>query len=82
MTETVIITGQNLDVDHQAETKPNPKRKRPPEYTPPPAGRDIAELVGTNPFWSAEANDYADTHPQERPKDLAHKLRHHRIEPT
>lgn len=84
MSESVIITGRDLHVDHQAE-QPNPKRRRPPEYIPPaPAGTDLVAALRMachhNPYWSAEANDYADAHSDERPVDLARRFADHRIE--
>lgn len=84
-TETVIITGSNLNVDHQADAVPNePLRRRPPEYVPTVAtGVDLLELISlsahTNPYWTPEANAAADGS-NEQPKRLAKRWRKHRIE--
>ncbi len=96
MTERVIITGRDLEVveqptlfDRPVETSiatmVNPKRKRPAEYVaPPPSDVDLVKLHEAmaidNPYWSDEANDWADAHPEVRPKDAARKWRKHRIE--
>lgn len=34
-----------------------------------------------NPYWSDEANDWADAHPEVRPKGAAKRWRKHRIQP-
>lgn len=84
MTERVIIRGRDLDVEHQADR--DPKRRRPAEYVPPPPtdGPDLLETISkaahTNPYWSVEASDWADAHPEVRPKDAAKRWRKHRIE--
>lgn len=82
MAETVIITGSNLDVEHQTEAQPDPKRRRPAEYLPAtPALVDLGELIASgNPYWSADANADAEANPQMRPKALARKWAAHRIE--
>lgn len=84
MAETVIITGRDIEVDHQTEGQPDPKRRRPDVYNPPTTDVDVLALFSmaahTNPYWSDEANDYADTHPNERPVDIARRFQLHRIE--
>ncbi len=84
MTDTVIITGRDIEVDHQAHGQPDPKRRRPVAYNPPESTVDLGDTIVAaghcNPHWSDEANDYADAHPELRPKDLAYKFRHYRIE--
>ncbi len=89
MAESVIVTGQGLTVEQTGpEPTVNPKRKRPAEYVAPPAPDvDLLQfyerMAIDNPYWSAEANDWADAHPEVRPKDAARKwIRHHIINPA
>lgn len=82
-TETVIITGRDIEVDHRADDTPDPKRRRPPTLPPPTVetGDTLRLAQLANPYWSDEANDYADLNPDGlRPKQLAHQWRKHRIE--
>lgn len=88
MDERVIITGRDLDVEHQADDdRPNPKRRRPPEYVAPEAdGPDLGELIDLlrvhNPNWSPEANEDAELNPDGLDgKRLAKRWRKHRITP-
>lgn len=87
MAESVIVTGSGLTVE-QTGQRDEVKRKRPPEYVPkaPADGVDLLALNRSleidNPYWSAEANDWADAHPEVRPKDAAKRWRKHRIEPA
>ncbi len=92
MTERIVIEGTGLTVVEQPTLFDRPtvnvKRKRPPEYIPkaPTDGIDLValnrQLGDDNPYWSDEANDWADAHPEVRPKDAAKRWRKHRIEPA
>lgn len=88
MTETVIITGRDLGVEHQADDdRPaagQPIRPRPAPYTPPAdTGQNLKLFIGQpNLYWADEANEWAEAHPEVRPKDAARKWRKHRIETT
>ena len=85
MTETVIITGEQLTIDHtKPDAKPDPKRRRPPAYNPPEATANIQETIAQgNPFWSAEANQAAESNVEGlSPLKLARKWKHYRIEQT
>jgi len=91
--ERITIEGHGLVVieqpglfDEAPQPTVNPKRKRPEEYVaPPPSDVDLVKpheaLAIDNPYWPDEANDWADAHPEVRPKDAAKKWRKHRIEP-
>lgn len=88
MADRIVIEGRDMQVvDSQLGSRShNPKRKRPPEYIPaaPADGVDLVALnrmLGEdNRYWSTDANDWADAHPEVRPKDAARKWRKHRIE--
>lgn len=90
MTERVIITGRDLDIEHPAaDDRPNPKRRRPPEYVAPPQtdGPDLGELIDllqvVNPYWTPEANEDAELNPDGLDgKRLAKRWRKHRIDRT
>ncbi len=84
-TETVIIRGRDLDVERQTGDENEPLRRRPPAYTAAESdGVDLAETIRQagldNPYWTAEANDWADAHPDIKPNAAARKWRKHRIE--
>ena len=84
MTETVIVRGRDLDIEHQQAEPNEPLRRRPAPYVPEPGDVDLAVTIKNaaleNPHWTAEANDYADRHPELRRVDIARTYRHHRIE--
>lgn len=87
MTERVVIEGHDLAVTHHTDDEPAPdpvKRKRPPDYTlTAPTidlGRLIEQLTADNPYWTPEANAWAEAHPDTRPKDAAKRWKRHRIE--
>lgn len=82
--KSVIITGRDLAIEHRPD-RANPKRRRPAEYVaPPPSDVDVLALIDdlarTNPYWTPEANEWAEAHPEVRPVDAARKWRKHRIE--
>lgn len=81
MADTVIITGSDIEVDHQTEGQPDPKRRRPKAYNPPAVqGRDLKTFIGAdNPHWTTEANEAAENSDRKR-NHLAKDWRHHRIE--
>ncbi len=87
MAESVIVTGSGLTVE-QTGQRDEVKRKRPPEYVAkaPTDGVDLLalnrQLGDHNPHWSTDANDWADAHPEVRPKDAAKRWKRHRIEPA
>jgi hypothetical protein len=88
-TETVIITGQGLDVAIEGPATPDrrPKRQRSTHVNTGQIGpnRDLGETIIAvgqgNPYWSDDANEWADNHPEVRPKDAAKEWRKHRIPP-
>jgi hypothetical protein len=82
MTERVVIEGHDLAVT--TDTAPDPKRRRPPAYTPAKVkltDRTIKWMANDpNPYWTDEANKAAEENPDGlRPIDIAKRYRHHRI---
>lgn len=85
MTESVIITGRDLAIEHNGdEAQPDPKRKRPDRFASsvvPADFRTMQQIVDAgNPSWSDEANDAADASDLS-PKRLARLWAGHQIEP-
>ena len=83
MTESVIITGSDLAVEHKPAA--GQSRRQRPELLPipdgPTRGMTPQQAMSANPFWSVEANEAAESNPDRlRPKDLAKIWRKHRIE--
>lgn len=84
MTESVIIHGRDLTVEHNdAPAAGEPIRRRPgpvPSTVTAPSKVNTHTIGLTNPFWSDEANRAAENRPEGVTlRDVARQYKNHRI---